>query len=69
MSNQQIFDNKALRKEFINEGGDPKHPIIDKKGWNQGHMALIIVALWTLRIIVNNIKCNCCKSKGKNKNE
>lgn len=40
--------------------GDPQHPYIDFTTINQGHMALIIFAVWFIRIILIDSIAKCC---------
>lgn len=61
LSNSQMFRNKPILRAFANQGGNPRHSLID---WNlahlnQGHMALIIFGFWFLRIFLYD----CIKDK------
>jgi hypothetical protein len=65
LSNSQMFNNTPIQRAFTNQGGNPRHSIID---WdlshlNQGHMALIIFGLWFLRIIFYDTIVACFKEE------
>jgi hypothetical protein len=63
LSNSQMFNNTPILRAFANQGGNPRHSLIDWNlaNLNQGHMALIIFAFWFLRIFL----FDCIKDKCK----